>query len=81
MSATCKGCGAPIVWAVTSEGKRIPVDVRPPVYAVTEEPDGSVRAVRVAREGVKFGVSHFATCPKASDFSKGGKKKPDGTND
>lgn len=80
MSATCKGCGAPITWAVTPNGKRVPVDTRPVVYALVTEPDGTVRAQRVKSEGREFGVSHFATCPKASDFSKGA-KKPDGTND
>ena len=29
MSATCRGCGAPIIWATTSAGKRMPVDPVP----------------------------------------------------
>lgn len=38
----CRGCGALIVWIVTKNDKRMPVD--------------------------SDGTSHFATCPKASNF-------------
>lgn len=29
MSARCRSCGAPIVWARTSRGRRIPLDAAP----------------------------------------------------
>ena len=29
MSATCRSCGAPIEWAITAKGKRMPVDAEP----------------------------------------------------
>lgn len=61
----CK-CGRPIVWAKnTQSGKPIPLDPRPPTYVVTKEQDGGVLAHRA--ETVM--VSHFATCPMASQFS------------
>lgn len=63
----CKGCGKPIVWGLTPEGKRIPLDPRAPVYdyATTPAMDGaSAFRNRVAM------VTHFATCPKASEFSQ-----------
>ncbi len=64
----CKGCDKPIVWGVTEEGKRIPLDPKPAVYDV-EEVEGEVQATR-DRTAM---VTHFATCPKANDFS-GGKR-------
>lgn len=62
----CKGCSKPIVFAVLSDGKRVPLDPRPPVYDVTEYPDGTYAATR----SLESMVSHFATCPKANDFSR-----------
>lgn len=66
----CRGCGARIIWAKNpATGKMIPLDPRPPVYLVTEE--GAMRAN--GKEGEAYYVSHFATCPKANQFSGGGK--------
>lgn len=68
----CKGCGAEIVWCVnTATGSRIPIDVHPVVYHVIEGRDGQMEAIK-AEDQDELGVSHFATCPKASQFSKGG---------
>jgi len=78
----CKGCGKPIMFARTSDGKTIPLDPRPPVYLVTENADGAT-CDRIGPGQSLFGhpmatmVSHFATCPKASQFSgskRGGKE-------
>lgn len=57
----CKGCDAPIVWGRTSLGHAVPLDPKPPVYQLTE----SGALVRMTNAM----VSHFATCPKANDFS------------
>lgn len=62
--ATCRGCGRPIIWGVTGDGKKIPLDPKPAVYGVVED-EGNALATRM--EGAM--VTHFATCPKASDFS------------
>ena len=67
MSQQCKGCGAQIVWGETAEGKKIPLDPKPPVYRFNEF--GKL-------EKVDASVSHFATCPKANDFSASNRKKP-----
>ena len=71
-TAPCKGCGKPIVFvAVLKEdgtSGRVPLDPRPPVYmvTVTEEPGGTpLSAIRI-KDAM---VSHFATCPKAAQFS------------
>jgi hypothetical protein len=58
----CAGCSKAILWAVNEDGARIPLDPVAPVYEV----DGQV--VRRTRQAL---VSHFATCPKADQFSAG----------
>ena len=68
----CKGCGKPIVRGVTADGKRIPLDPRAAVYQVLDY-GGRVQATRTgllaSAEGVsQCMVTHFATCPKASEF-------------
>lgn len=69
----CRGCGKPIVWGKTEDGKNIPLDPRPPCYKIAREPSEKgtecVRAFDVM-------VSHFATCPKANDFSGSNRSKP-----
>lgn len=76
----CKGCGARIVWAVTEDGKKIPVDPKPPVYKlfwahphpITKAPVAAWRVAAVDLQGSDpegYGVNHFATCPKAIQFS------------
>lgn len=69
MSA-CRGCGKDIVWGVTEEGKKIPLDPTPPVYQYAGD---SVADKPSAIRHKNCMVSHFTTCPKANQFS-GGKK-------
>lgn len=79
MSA-CRGCGKDVVWARLPDGGKIPLDPRPPVYEVSEvteaDPNnpGQVVTVTTATRAPGKMVSHFATCPKASDFSRSKKK-------
>ena len=71
--SNCRSCGAEIRWAVTDNGKRIPLDAEP-------RDDGNVHIYnRVAyvldvngaaivehrRSGDSLYVSHFATCKDA----------------
>lgn len=81
----CRGCGKPIVDAqiVKADGTPglVPLDARNhPVYALLE----NGQAVRLhpshlrpnegdAESIVAFLVSHFVTCPKATDFSGSGR--------
>jgi hypothetical protein len=81
----CRSCGAPIVWAETEAGRRMPVDA-------DTDPDGNVLVVpdpvtgelvalidseakplakreRTWPEGTRH-RSHFATCPNASTHRK-----------
>lgn len=75
--ATCRSCGAPVVWALTDNARRIPVD-RDSVeggnlYVVPG--DGHNIRVRYLRQGdppneqAKY-VSHFATCPNAKEHRR-----------
>lgn len=79
----CKGCGRSIVWGRDAEGRAVPLDPRPPVYRVTEHPTSpGYRITRLPEtddnEGTReaYMVSHFATCPKAAQFS--GSRRPAG---
>jgi hypothetical protein len=67
----CSGCGKPMVFSETMDKKKIPLDSRAPVYrVVTQAEDGT--PLIVERDRYAY-VTHFATCPKASDFSAGRK--------
>lgn len=49
MAATCRSCGAPIVWARTPAGKRTPLDAKPEKRVVIVV--GDVDAEGLEREG------------------------------
>jgi hypothetical protein len=61
--STCKGCGKKIVWGMTQDRKKIPLDPVAPVYMIKATTDDCVRTLDAM-------VSHFATCSHASEFSK-----------
>lgn len=63
----CRACGKELLFAEGPNGKAIPLDLSAPVYRVL--PNGTC-----ARETGCY-VTHFASCPEASRFSKGGKEK------
>lgn len=71
MTKPCFGCGKPVIWARTERGKLMPLDATAQCFEI-EEKDGELYCRRVENTH----VTHFATCPKASDFSgKSAKKK------
>lgn len=65
MASECKACGKPLIWAVTERGARIPLDAQTQVYRVVEKAVGAPDAIKAT----DCYVSHFLTCPKASQFS------------
>lgn len=65
----CKACGCPIAVATQADGKKIPLDLRAPVYRLDADLTGEV----VATRDTGAFVSHFSTCPKADAFSSKGK--------
>lgn len=62
-----RGCGKPIVWGMSTDGKRIPMAPSAPVYHILNESE----VIERFNEAM---VSHFAACPQANNFSGGGRK-------
>lgn len=68
MSATCKSCGAAIIWVKTANGKNAPIDAKPEKRFVPSGAD-------LARGQISFALvdtyaSHFSTCPQADQHRK-----------
>ncbi|MEJ7724323.1 MAG: hypothetical protein WKF64_08465 [Ilumatobacteraceae bacterium] len=78
MSA-CRSCAAAIVWAVTDNGKRIPLDAHPtPAGSVRLHDTVPPRAVVVGAtidlfdptdDGTRY-MPHHATCPQADEWRR-----------
>jgi hypothetical protein len=71
VSAECRSCGAPILWAETTNGKLMPLDAEPTGKGLVIERSGISKA---NADAVVFSrdvyVSHFATCPNAAQHRK-----------
>ncbi len=68
--AICKGCGKPIVWGETPDGKKVPLDPKPLVYMLLAGRAFGTNLQRIERlQQDEAMVSHFATCPNANDYS------------
>ncbi len=78
----CRGCGKKIVWGTMVgsdlKSKKIPLDPAPPVYRSTEGQQLHSDGMFIERASDAM-VSHFATCPKANEFSGRSKQKIGGT--
>ena len=74
MNSICKGCGKEIIWGMMSNGKKISLDPRAPIYSIMSRDPvyGFYEVSRIELETAM--VSHFATCAKANDFSGKNKK-------
>jgi hypothetical protein len=72
----CRTCGAEIVWATTEKGKAIPIDATPNLLQgnISLESSADPREgplAKFAKKGESGSyVSHFATCPQASEHRK-----------
>ena len=80
-TTTCRGCGKPIAFIKTINGKSIPVDPEPIIFIPELDydkfvlPDGTVQRGQAAEETLNTETqigyrSHFATCPAADDFRR-----------
>ncbi len=63
--APCRSCGAPIEWASTVDGSRLPFN--PPIRFVPQLDDLADHVAEVDRAAT---VSHFATCPDAAAWRR-----------
>lgn len=84
-AGVCKGphCHAPMLWAVTAGGARMPLNPGPVVdgtgnVALELRPDQPLDLATVlgplevaAHAGEALYVPHFATCPDRGNFTKG----------
>jgi hypothetical protein len=75
--AHCKSCDAPVIWAVTVNGKRMPVDADPVVAArgfrLDDEVEGETPLavfVQTPARHERLYVSHFSTCPNADQHRR-----------
>lgn len=59
--SVCNSCGADIIWAVTRNGKGMPLDSKAEMRLVLQESEVD-RPLAVMRRTY---VSHFSTCPNA----------------
>lgn len=69
MTATCRSCGAEILWATTSlAGMRMPVDPEPTgdgTLVLVRAGSAPIVANRRDDDAGPFYRSHFSTCPDA----------------
>ena len=71
----CRSCKAPMFWAATSSGKKMPLDAKPLESMSGKDSHGVVAfGIRAgvaskAYHGAKY-TSHFATCPDADEHRK-----------
>lgn len=77
---TCRSCGAPIMWAATPKGRRMPMDPEPTPAGNRQLVDRaglaplSLAVDATTPPEVPRYTAHFATCPNAQAHRKGGKK-------
>lgn len=76
--STCRGCGQQIDWIKTDKGKNMPLDpeyinydeAEPYTVLVTDSGHVVTVTPHQRQPNVKGRISHFATCPKGSEFRK-----------
>lgn len=79
MSASCRSCGASIVWATTHKGRPMPVDADPVEGGnvrlrrdgekVIAEYPGKEHPALFEDDAPRY-VSHFSTCPEAEEWRR-----------
>lgn len=65
----CKSCRKLVCWVETAKGKRMPIDPVPSPIGTLVLDDRGVAHVDTRPGRAKF-VSHFATCPNASQHRR-----------
>lgn len=77
----CRTCQREIIWAVTANGKRVPLD--PPEKRYVDNRTGHEIATDAPLSVVMdlTWLSHFATCPQADEHRKTSEPLPGSTED
>ena len=72
MAATCRSCGADVLWAQTPSGKRIPLNPEPDMNGnlhLQEAPELYAVLVPAGHTCPRAHyLTHFATCPQATGW-------------
>jgi hypothetical protein len=70
--AACRSCEAPVIWAETTTGKKMPLDARPTAKGNLVFLAGVARGATDEDRRLKrpLYTSHFATCPDAATFRR-----------
>ena len=83
MTSVCRGCGKPVIWIRTKQGRKMPVDAEGVWILLDPKGDSFVTADGTITFGRKIGdawdddpdanavlvfESHFATCPVGGQF-------------
>jgi hypothetical protein len=71
MSAKCSSCGAEIIWAISDNGNRMPLDAKVEkrftlTFGDSSDPEWNPPVAHLANTY----ISHFATCPNAAQHRK-----------
>lgn len=69
-ATVCSSCGAPIVWALTPAGKRMPFDAEPLEVRGLYLIDTRSRNASTLETPYPIHRTHFATCPHAQRHRK-----------
>lgn len=71
----CRSCNAEIIWAITENGKKIPLDAEPvarPIglFAIDTSTDPPLAVSTASERREPEYRSHFATCPNADQHRR-----------
>jgi len=73
----CRACEAPLLWTVTTKGKKMPVDAKPTefgpfvlLYEGQRQPTAKYIGAAGDSGGEKRYESHWATCTDAEKFRR-----------
>jgi hypothetical protein len=73
---TCRGCGRPILWVLTTAGNRMPLDRSPTERGNVDISSGVAVVVSQGQGGgAPLYLSHHATCPHAAQYRETKKDK------
>lgn len=71
-NGVCKSCGAKVIWIEDQNGTKLPVNpTRVRVYDKPKKFPWHYKEVVHGNDPILYYISHFITCPNASEHSRG----------